>query len=74
MAYGLRVEVMDTYGAFWWVTKNSNRASGKEFSSREDAEKDALKVLGRDIRFVTNYSPAFTPPAREHRRGSYGED
>jgi len=42
----MKIDIIEYLGAFWWVSKETNDAAGKEFSTREDAIADAKNKLG----------------------------
>ena len=45
----MKIEVLETFGIYFWVSKESNDASGTEFNTRDDAIADAKKRLGNVI-------------------------
>jgi len=42
----MKIEIMNWMGVYWWVSKETNDAAGKEFSTKEDAIADAKNRLG----------------------------
>ena len=41
-----QIEMYHTWGRYWWVSKNSQDAAGKEWDTEGEAIKDAYKRFG----------------------------
>ena len=42
----MKIDIIEYLGAFWWVSKETNDACGKEYPTKDEAIADAKKRFG----------------------------
>jgi len=58
----MKIDIIEYLGDFWWVSKETNDACGKEYATKDEAIADAKKrfgevfVMNQEVKYDRKYS------------------